>query len=565
MAGLETKYKKDMDVLCPHSYHPRPSFRRDKYLSLGGEWDFCVGKDGESPIYNEKITVPFPPESPLSGIFRQIARDETMYYKRSVTLPPEMRKDRIILHLGAVDETCEIRISGKPVGAHCGGYLPFSFDITPYLAGEGFTVEVIAKDTLGRKYPYGKQTDKRGGMWYTPVSGIWQSVWLEARPVENAVESLKITPISDGVIIEIEGGAPKKRIILEDSGQSVDFTGAECVIRPENLVKWSPECPKLYYFTLESGEDVIHSYFAVREIGIAEIDGYPRLTLNGEPYVFNGLLDQGYYPDGLFLPPTADCYLDDIRLAKALGFNMLRKHIKIEPDIFYYLCDREGIAVFQDMVNNGVYSFIRDTALPTLGLQKRKDKRLHRDKETRRIFEETMLGTADLLYNHPSVVYYTIFNEGWGQFSSDKMYKKLREKDGTRIIDSTSGWFRGHESDVDSRHVYFKRLKAGKRESKPLVISEFGGYSYRVEGHLFSEKNYGYRLFSEREKFEEAFFDLYRNEVAPLVKEGASAFVYTQLSDVEDETNGLVSYDREIVKVDKEKCKLIMKEIFSNK
>ena len=278
------------------------------------------------------------------------------------------------------------------------------------------------------------------------------------------------------------------------------------------------------------------------------------------------MLDQGYYPDGIFMPATEDGYLDDIKLAKSLGFNMLRKHIKIEPMIFYYLCDKHGIAVFQDMINNGNYSFFKDTVLPTVStvtLQKMCDKHFNRCKESRTIFEETMFCTADHLYNVPSVVYYTVFNEGWGQFNADEMFVKLKSYDSTRIIDATSGWFRRHKSDVDSRHIYFRALKPKKLDGRPLVISEFGGYAHGVEGHRYSEKVYGYRVFPTLAEYEDAVCKLYDTEVRELVKRGASAFVYTQVSDVEDEINGFVTYDRDVVKVDTDRLKKINEDLSS--
>ena len=321
-------------------------------------------------------------------------------------------------------------------------------------------------------------------MWYTPVSGIWQTVWLESLP-ERPIEKIKITSTTKNAKIEIKSEAEKKVLTMPD-GERIEFTDDVIVISPKNPHPWSPEDPYLYRFTLETETDKIESYFALREIGISEVDGISRLTLNGKPYIFNGLLDQGYFPDGIFLPASSDGYADDIKTAKACGFNMLRKHIKIEPQIFYYLCDTLGIAVFQDMVNNSDYSFLRDTALPTVGLQKLPDKMLHRSKESREIFVKAMTEEAELLYNCPSILYYTIFNEGWGQFSSDEVYRTLESLDPTRIIDSTSGWFRRKKSDVDSRHIYFKPLNPKKPDGRPLVISEFGGYSYRCCGPQFA-------------------------------------------------------------------------------
>ena len=542
------------DTEGPHGYYPRPQLERDSFLCLNGEWEFSEG--GES--YNERITVPFCPESAASGIGRRVS--DRLFYRRHFSLPDGFVKDRVLLHFGAVDQTCEVYLNGERAGAHEGGYLPFSIDITSLVTEGENELCVMVTDTLDHRYPWGKQKDRRGGMWYTPVSGIWQTVWLESLPV-GAVEALTITPTESGAVIRVTGGTGRKRLTLE-GGETYEFDTDEITVEPRELVRWTPETPHLYRFTLECGEDRIRSYFASRTVDIREVGGTNRICLNGKPYLFNGLLDQGYWQEGIYTPESVEGYIKDIRLAKSLGFNMLRKHIKIEPMIFYYLCDCMGIAVFQDMVNNGGYSFLRDTALPTVGLQKIPDKRLNRDPETRRIFNESMLDTAALLYNTPSVVYYTVFNEGWGQFSADDAYRLLQSRDATRIIDTTSGWFRQSLSDVDSRHIYFRALKPKGLDHRPLVISEFGGYSHRVEGHVFGEKNYGYSVYERREDFEDALVSLYENEVKPLAESGASAFVYTQLSDVEDETNGFVTYDREIVKVDPWRIREVMEKLY---
>ena len=399
-------------------------------------------------------------------------------------------------------------------------------------------------------------------MWYTPVSGIWQTVWLESVP-DRYITSIRITPMADRVELKVFGGEEHKVVRLS-SGEVIEFDGERTEIVPSEIHPWSPEEPYLYEFTLRSGDDEVKSYFAIRTVEVMEVGGVNRICLNGKPYLFNGLLDQGYFPDGIYTPSSVDAYIKDIKTAKSLGFNMLRKHIKIEPQVFYYLCDRLGIAVFQDMVNNGDYSFFRDTALPTVGIQRLSDKKLHKDKDSRRIFLDTMSQTAELLYNCPSVVYYTIFNEGWGQFSADEAYRLLKGQDRTRIIDATSGWFRQKESDVDSRHIYFKRLKVKRPDGKPLVISEFGGYSYRVPSHVFGERNYGYKTFKSAKEFEDAVVRLFEREVAPLVRSGASACVYTQISDVEDETNGFLTYDREVLKVDAERLRSVMEKIYKN-
>ena len=534
---------------------------RDSFFSLNGEWSFTV-TDGEK-TETSKILVPFPPESMLSGYGKAIPTSALMSYERSFVLPCGFVRSKVILHFGAVDTLCEVFINGHSVATHEGGYLPFSADITDKLFfDKENTVVVKVRDALDKCYPYGKQKTKRGGMWYTPVSGIWQTVWLESLP-DSYIEKLKITTDTKGATIKVFGAEDsKKRLVLDDS--TYEFSGNEIRITPKNAHLWSPEDPYLYNFDLYAGEDKVSSYFALREIGTSLIDGIPRLTLNGKPYLFNGLLDQGYFPDGIFLPATSDGYKDDILRAKALGFNTLRKHIKIEPEIFYTLCDRLGMIVFQDMVNNSGYSFLFDTVLPTVGVKRLPDRFKHPSRRSRKIFIDHSLATLDHLHNFPSVLYYTVFNEGWGQFCADKLYKIIKEADPTRIVDSTSGWFTRSLSDVDSRHVYFKRVKLSKKvPRRPVVISEFGGYSHRVEGHLFGSNNYGYRLFEERSDFEEALFKLYGEEILPLIKKGISALVYTQISDVEDETNGLITYDRKVVKINEEYSRILMEKLYS--
>ena len=556
---LTTKYMDDMDRDTPFADYPRPSMRRESYISLNGSWDFAVGGDKYPELYEEKILVPYPPESLLSGIERDIPKGAVMYYRRSFSLPDGFVRGRILLHFGAVDTICEVKLNGTSVISHEGGYLPFYADITDDLIPGENTLTVRVIDNLDHDYPYGKQKRNRGGMWYTPVSGIWQTVWLESVP-DKYIEKIRITPSLDSATIEVFGGEDEKTVTLS-TGERFNFRGEKITVKPEVAINWSPENPHLYEFTLESGDDTISSYFALRTVECKECDGIPRLCLNGKPYLFNGLLDQGYYPDGIFLPATPEAYLDDILLAKSMGFNMLRKHIKVEPEIFYYLCDRQGICVFQDMVNNSGYSFILDTALPTVGPKSLPDSLRHLGKKSRKIFEEHSLQTLDCLYNHPSIVYYTVFNEGWGQFLADKMYRIIKSADPTRIVDATSGWFWRKESDVDSRHVYFKAVKLGRVGKRPIVISEFGGYSHRVEGHLFGSNNYGYKLFSSDGELEDAVVRLYSEEIAPLIPQGVSGLVYTQISDVEDETNGIVTYDRRHVKLNAERIRPIMERL----
>ena len=535
--------------------YPRPQLVRDSFLSLNGKWAFGEGDSADS-----EITVPFPPESALSGYGKQIASGK-MTYKKTVTLPDGFIKNRLIIHFGAVDQIADLYVNGNLVMRNEGGYIPFSADITDYVTGDSFEITLKVTDTLDQSYPYGKQRKKRGGMWYTPISGIWQTVWLESLP-KKPIVSISIEQNKHCAKIKVNSEAENKKLTLHSDGSVYEFEGDEITVTPVEPKLWSPEEPYLYRFTLSTDTDKIEGYFALREIGTEQRNGISYLTLNGEPYLFSGLLDQGYYPDGIFLPASPEAYRDDILLAKRLGFNTLRKHIKIEPMIFYHLCDELGIVVFQDMVNNSDYSFFRDTALPTVGFKKIDPSRFHRDALSHARFNSQATATVELLYNTPSVLLYTIFNEGWGQFLSDKEYLIFKELDPTRIYDTTSGWFTGKLSDVDSRHVYFKTPKIKKGDGRPINLSEFGGYSLRVEGHLFGKDNYGYKLFRNEEEFTEAVSKLYR-EIAPLTSKGLSALIYTQLSDVEDETNGLITYDRRVVKISEERMKEANEILFS--
>ena len=534
----------------PWNVYPRPQMKRRRWLCLNGMWQLSAG--GES----SRIRVPFCAESLLSGVKTPPNIGETFRCSRSFSVPEAWDGSRVLLHFGAVMRKAAVYVNGKEVCRHENGYLPFSADITGALRpGENeLSVEIV--NDLDPRYPLGKQSKKRGGMWYTPCSGIWQTVWLEPVP-ENYIRSLKITNGLDWAEIEAEGPGAGT-VTLE--GKTYPLEGGKAKILLQDPHLWSPEDPYLYRFTLSCGEDCIESYFALRTLSTETIDGIPRLCLNGKPYFFNGLLDQGYWSDGLYTPASPEAYEKDILAMKSLGFTMLRKHIKIEPEQFYYDCDRLGMIVFQDMVNNGRYRFLRDTALPTIGLQKLKDGRLNKDPQTRKIFAESMEATVRLLQNHPCICLWTIFNEGWGQFRADDQYKALKALDGSRFIDSTSGWFRETLSDVDSQHIYFGKLRLGK-DKRPQLLSEFGGYVWKIPEHSFNtEKTYGYRIFAERDRYVQGLRSLY-SSLIPLVKEGLCGAVYTQVSDVEDETNGLFTFDRAVLKLEPDDLKDLMEQL----
>ena len=529
----------------PWTVYPRPQMKRDSFLCLNGQWDFQVRGSEEK----QKILVPFCPESRLSGIGAHFPEGSVLSYSRKFTLPDGFNRGRVILHVGAADQVAEVVVNGCRMGDHAGGYEAFSFDITEVLQNENELVINCTDNLYDQAFPYGKQTVKRGGMWYTPVSGIWQSVWLESVP-EQYVQKLYIENRGASVIISVEP-ALDGVVSVPELGQ-FSLEKGKVIITASDPRFWSPEDPYLYEFTLECGEDRIESYFAIRTLEIRKVGGFQRLCLNGKPYFFHGLLDQGYWPDGIFTPATPESFADDILAMKKLGFNTLRKHIKVEPEEFYYQCDKMGMIVFQDMVNNGKYLFSRDTILPTVSLASQKkldDRNFHNDPTQRKFFLQGMEATVNQLKNHPSICYWTIFNEGWGQFDSDRVCDQMRRLDDTRFIDSTSGWFRRSNTDVDSRHVYFRKINQ-KAEDKPLVISEFGGYSYKIKGHSFNpDETYGYGKFTNREDFVEAVKRLYLEQVVPCIRRGLCAAIYTQVSDVEDETNGLLTYDRQVEKL----------------
>lgn len=538
------------------NHHPRPQMKRDLYFSLCGEWDLFVSCGNKEDSLG-KIKVPFAPESMLSGIERETGENEKYIYKKEFIIPTEFFGGRILLHFGAVDQIAKVYVNGVFVCEHIGGYTPFDADITDFVTADENSLRVEVWDNIDTDIPYGKQRRDRGGMWYTPVSGIWQPVWLEGVP-NNYIQKIKITPTLTRVTIETEGGNEEKTVTLGE--REYRYNGDKITIEIDSPQLWTPENPHLYEFTVTDGEDKIESYFALRTVNVEKVMGKTYICLNGKPYFFHGILDQGYYSDGIYTPATPEGYVFDILSMKKLGFNMLRKHIKIEPDIFYYYCDKLGMVVFQDMVNSGKYRYFADTVLPTVRI---KHGRVPRPTPRQRaIFEKTLQETVKILYNHPSVCYYTIFNEGWGQYDSDRLYSFTKSLDSTRVVDSTSGWYKKQKSDVESEHVYFRKADLKGSKDNALVLSEFGGYSYKIDEHSFNlDKTYGYKKFTDKDEFTKALVKLYREEVIPCIEKGLCASVLTQLSDVEDETNGLVTYDRFVVKVEENVMRDLARDI----
>ena len=533
----------------PWDVYPRPRMRRDSFLNLNGIWEFSV----KEPSFTGKtILVPFCPESALSGVGEHYPEGTPLWYRRNFTLPDGFHKGRVLLHIGAADQIAEVSLNGTHLCRHEGGYEAFTVDITDALREENELTVCCWDDLNNQAFPYGKQvlSEKRGGMWYTPVSGIWQTVWLESVP-ETHIRKLNVENCGASVTITTE---PALNGFVKVAGLG-DFAleNGRVTITPEQPRFWSPEDPYLYACTVAAGEDRIESYFAIRSLEVKHINGYPRLCLNGKPYFFHGLLDQGYWPESLLTPPAPESYVDDILAMKKLGFNTLRKHIKVEMEEFYYQCDKLGMIVWQDMVNNSDYNFLRDTGLPTVGIQKRDDKNFHKDAASRAMFKKCAEAMVNQLKNHPSICLWTIFNEAWGQFDSDNIYEWFRTLDDTRFVDTTSGWFRREKSDVDSRHVYFRKVNLKGDGKKPLILSEFGGKTYKAENHVFNpDKSYGYGGCGTLEQLNTAVKKLYLEEVLPCIEKGLCAAIYTQVSDVEDEINGVMTYDRKICKLQPE-------------
>lgn len=598
--GEQIKSQKDPKVW---QEYPRPQLRRQDFHILNGKWRYLITTDhlqpGQPLKAEGEILVPFSPEALLSGIGRQLQPDEYLWYERSISFSnDEQAKQaagmRCILHFGAVDQQTAVYMNGQEITAHIGGYLPFSADITDFVSNQDALLQVWVQDTSDTSYhARGKQTLKRGGMFYTAQSGIWQSVWYEWVP-KNYVTDIRITPHPDSRQVTVELSSPKPftavtcTVQQADRQYSIDTAEGTAIAKervsrirrkligvavtmessnagmltltlPEDgMFLWTPEEPWLYDFTVTADEDVIHSYFAMRSFSVEpDEQGVLRFCLNHSPYFLHGLLDQGYWSDGLMTAPSDDAFVFDIHLAKDMGFNMLRKHIKIEPLRWYYHCDRLGMVVWQDMVSGGTsYHMPLVCYIPTLfphisAHTKDSHYRLfsRTDQEGRSFWEQECLETVEHLYSVPSLAVWVPFNEGWGQFDAARIAELIKEKDPTRPVDHASGWFDQKGGDFRSIHNYFRPLKVKLDGKRAFVISEYGGFACYIPDHSSVERVYGYRKFATTKELATAYRELIEKHLLPLKEAGLSGAVYTQLSDVEEEVNGLVTYDRRVVKI----------------
>lgn len=566
--AMLTPWGEALDREHPLPEYPRPQLRRNSYLNLNGIWEYAITKTAEKPAAMQgEIVVPFSPETPLSGVGHILQPDEYLWYRRSVTLPEGFfRGGRLLLHFGAVDQCCTVWVNGQEAGSHTGGYLPFALDVTELIEGDAFTLELRVTDpTDTGSLSRGKQRLKNTGIWYTPQSGIWQTVWMECVP-ENYLRSLRITPKPEenAVHIRLEADDPAMAAVticrdggIIAEGQTDENGESTLTIPAEELRLWSPENPFLYDVSIVlPGGDRVESYFGMRAFGIGKDEkGLPRLLLNGKPYFQNGLLDQGYWSDGYYTAPSDEALIHDIAEMKRLGFNMLRKHIKVEPLRWYYHCDRLGMLVWQDMMNGGEsYSPLSIYVFSNLGLRVKDDRYRYfsrSDEAGRTHYYEELGQMIDLLYNTVSLALWVPFNEGWGQFDALKAAEFIRKRDDTRPIDHASGWYDQGGGDIKSIHWYFRPYhhKQPPKEQRPICLTEYGGYNCAVPGHCWGEgAEFGYKKIADPAEFNRAFQKLMEEQLIPAKERGLAAAVYTQVSDVEGERNGLLTYDRKVCK-----------------
>lgn len=571
MANIKTRFSENVAPENVLSEYPRPQMVREEWINLNGSYDYAVTglNSGVPKQYDGKILVPFCIESELSGVEKKLSPKELLWYRRSFILPKSYESKTILLHFGAVDWKCEVWVNGVSVGEHTGGYCPFTLDITKAVKFDSeneLTVRVFDPTDKGWQQR-GKQVLDPHGIWYTATSGIWQTVWIE--PVREArITSVKAIPDIDSssFILDIKSenaeNAEYKLSVFDGDNAVIaaEFKPNEKVILSD-MKLWNPENPFLYDYKLDmyiNGEleDSVKSYFGMRKYSIEkDKSGLPRLFLNNKPYFQKGLLDQGYWCESLLTPPTDEAMIYDIETMKRLGFNMLRKHIKVEPARWYYHCDRLGMIVWQDMVSGGKFigNFVAGV-FPFLHIPM-KDSNYRLFKRTKAEWREgfitELFEMLDSLSCFTCIGCWVPFNEGWGQFDAKKIGEMIKKYDPTRIVDHASGWYDQGGGELNSMHKYVVPVTLPKMDERPFALTEFGGYSRIIEDHVWDlKKSFGYRMYKDKEELTKAYRNLIEKEIIPLIARGLSATVYTQVSDVEAEVNGVMTYDREFIKID---------------
>ena len=564
--NLKSKFYDEVTDL-PLQEYPRPQLQRDSYINLNGYWDYAIRKKGEDvEPFDGKILVPFSPESLLSGVLRQVTPKDILYYERSFDVPSKFINKKTFIHFTAVDYSCTVTLNDIVIGTHKGGYHPFSFDVSGIIKPGENIIKLKVKDPSDTSYiSRGKQKINHGNIWYTPQSGIWGTVWLES-VTKDYISELSIVPNIDEGTVEINANTSALKIdvtVLDNGNKIARMNGIPPLTIPiESFELWSPENPKLYDLQITAGKDKVKSYFGMRKFSCEKDEkGISRLFLNNKPYFHKGVLDQVYWSDGMLTPPSDNAMIHDITMLKEMGFNMIRKHIKIEPLRWYYHCDRLGMLVWQDMVNGGgKYNLLAIGALPLIGIHLKDNKYgffARGSYKGRKEYIKEVKETIPLLKNSVSIAMWVPFNEGWGQFDSNKITDIILDMDATRTIDRTSGWHDQGTSDFVSNHTYFTPIKCPK-DNRCFLLSEFGGYSLPIKEHMYNpSKTFGYRIYKSPEDLQKAYRNLFEKQIIPNISKGLSATVYTQLSDVEEETNGLTTYDRLYEKFPREMLKEI--------
>jgi len=568
--SLTTRWTSDVKPTKVHSEYPRPQMVREEWMNLNGLWNFAIKPKaaGRPEKWDGLILVPFCVESSLSGVKKTVGRKNRIWYSRSFEVPSSYLDKRLLLHFGAVDWDATVWINGKEVAKHRGGYDPFTVDITEAAGDKTCEVVLSVYDpTKGGYQPRGKQVDNPRGIWYTPVSGIWQTVWLEPVPKKAYIRSLKIVPdVDKGVVkitADVSGASATSKIVFSQKSGDLKLDGIsgkpnkEILVPVKNARLWSPDNPYLYDIkvALVEGDDKpgdsVKTYFAMRKIELAKDEqGINRLFLNGRALFQYGPLDQGWWPDGLYTAPTDEALRYDIELIKKLGMNMIRKHVKVEPDRWYYHCDKLGMLVWQDMPNgdkNAGKGFAKG---------------ITRTPESASQFHLEWTRIIKAFHNHPCIVMWVPFNESWGQFDTPRITKMTRKLDPKRLVNSVSGWSDHGTGDVLDIHSYPGPGMAKLEQKRAVVLGEFGGLGLPVKGHLWwDKKNWGYRSFKTREALTAGYLDLIV-KLKPMVSKGLAAAVYTQTTDVEGEVNGLMTYDRAMIKMNVEKLQKAHKGLY---
>jgi beta-galactosidase/beta-glucuronidase len=583
---LVTRWAKDVSPEKAHPEYPRPQMVRKDWQSLNGLWDYAIRPRGEAEPgrFEGTILVPFPVESSLSGVMKRVGPDNRLWYHRAVSLPQAWRGKRILLHFDAVDWEATVLIDGRTIGTHRGGYSPFTFDVTDSLtSGKAHDLVVVVWDPSDAgTQPCGKQHNKPQGIWYTPSTGIWQTVWLEPVP-QTYVKELRLEPDVAGhrvsVDAQIVGPTDNCTVVAEvlagNGHGAISASGAPgkpfAITIPQDAVRlWSPDSPFLYdvvvrIVNLAPGAvvqgahgtevDGVGSYFALRSIAVANNpDGKTRIVLNGKPVFLIGPLDQGFWPDGLYAAPTDEALRSDLEITKKLGFNLVRKHVKVEPARWCYWCDHLGLAVFQDMPSGDMHA--RENS--------RRRPEITRSPESAHEYDAELKDLIDSRRHFPCIVAWVPFNEGWGQFDTVRISRWIKEHDPSRLVIPASGWNDFPVGDIHDIHSYPGPAAPQPEAARAAVLGEFGGLGLPVPGHLWinNKKNWGYRKFESRDALTAAYLAL-AAKLRPLVESRLSAAVYTQTTDVETEVNGLMTYDRELIKMDADKVRLANQELIN--